>query len=128
MGALVLVHDLRTLLDESAQPVAESAPVSPPVPHSSDPPKPQEPVLSDGVLHALNCTYEDYRNDHFDECVEDPSRIYLRPNADPDDTGHVIYDTPVLYAHLAPEHLSDAAARIERGMGVVTDDATISLR
>jgi len=32
------------------------------------------------------------------------------------------------YAHLAPEHLSDAAARIERGFGIVEDDATFSLR
>ena len=38
------------------------------------------------------------------------------------------YEMVLRYAHLAPEHLSDAAARIERGMGVVTDDATISLR
>jgi integrase len=38
------------------------------------------------------------------------------------------YEMVLRYVHLAPEHLSDAAARIERGMGVVTDDATISLR
>ncbi len=38
------------------------------------------------------------------------------------------YEMVLRYAHLAPEHLSDAAARIERGMGVVKDDATISLR
>jgi integrase len=38
------------------------------------------------------------------------------------------YEMVLRYAHLAPEHLSDAAARIERGLGVVTDDATISLR
>jgi integrase len=38
------------------------------------------------------------------------------------------YEMVLRYAHLAPEHLSNAAARIERGWGVVTDDATISLR
>jgi len=38
------------------------------------------------------------------------------------------YEMVLRYAHLAPEHLSDAAARIERGLGVVADDATISLR
>ena len=59
-----------------------------------------EPVLSDGVMHALNCTYQDYRDAHYDECVKDPSRIYPRPQADPDDTGHVFYDTPVLFAQL----------------------------
>jgi len=29
---------------------------------------------------------------------KDPSLIYLSPHADPDDTGHVNYDAPVLYA------------------------------
>ncbi len=38
------------------------------------------------------------------------------------------YEMVLRYAHLAPEHLSTAAARIERGLGVVADDATISLR
>jgi integrase len=38
------------------------------------------------------------------------------------------YEMVLRYAHLAPEHLSNAAARIERGFGIVTDDATISLR
>jgi integrase len=38
------------------------------------------------------------------------------------------YEMVLRYAHLAPEHLSTAAARIERGMEVVTSDATISLR
>ncbi|MCH8247991.1 MAG: site-specific integrase [Proteobacteria bacterium] len=38
------------------------------------------------------------------------------------------YEMVLRYAHLAPEHLSDAAARIERGMEVVSDNATISLR
>jgi integrase len=38
------------------------------------------------------------------------------------------YEMVLRYAHLAPEHLSDAAARIERGLEVVTSDATISLR
>jgi len=32
------------------------------------------------------------------------------------------------YAHLAPEHLSAAAQRIERAWGVVDGDSTISLR
>ncbi len=38
------------------------------------------------------------------------------------------YEMILRYAHLTPEHLSDAAARIERGMEVVSDNATISLR
>ena len=38
------------------------------------------------------------------------------------------FEMVLRYAHLAPEHLSTAAARIERDLGIVTNDATISLR
>lgn len=38
------------------------------------------------------------------------------------------YEMVLRYAHLAPEHLSDAASRIERDMEMVTSKATISLR
>jgi integrase len=38
------------------------------------------------------------------------------------------YEMVLRYAHLAPEHLSTAAARIERGLGIVENDSTISLR
>lgn len=101
LGAVVLVHDLRLLLDEVNQPVAESVPAqaAPDESEVIDVIDTSEPVLSDGVLHALNCTYQDYRDANYDECIKDPSRIYPRPQADPDDTGHVIYDTPVLFAH-----------------------------
>jgi integrase len=38
------------------------------------------------------------------------------------------YEMVLRYAHLAPEHLSSAAARIERRIGSVEPNATISLR
>ncbi len=38
------------------------------------------------------------------------------------------YEMVLRYAHLAPEHLSGAAARIEQTMGVVAENATLSLR
>ena len=38
------------------------------------------------------------------------------------------YEMVLRYAHLAPEHLSNAAARIERQWDIVTNEATISLR
>ena len=38
------------------------------------------------------------------------------------------FEMVLRYAHLAPEHLSKAAARIERDLGIVTTKATISLR
>jgi len=38
------------------------------------------------------------------------------------------YEMVLRYAHLAPEHLSAAAQRIERVWGVVVGDSTISLR
>jgi len=52
------------------------------------------------VQHALNCTYTDYRNQHFEDCVRDPSEVYRRPGANPDDTGFVDYDRLVLFAGL----------------------------
>ena len=38
------------------------------------------------------------------------------------------YEMVLRYAHLAPEHLSAAAQRIERAWAVVDADSTISLR
>jgi integrase len=38
------------------------------------------------------------------------------------------FEMVLRYAHLAPEHLKDAASRIERKWGVVDENATISLR
>jgi hypothetical protein len=38
------------------------------------------------------------------------------------------YEMVLRYAHLAPEHLSVAAARIERKWDVVTNEVAISLR
>lgn len=38
------------------------------------------------------------------------------------------YEMVLRYAHLAPEHLSHAAARIEQPLAVVVDHPTISLR
>jgi len=38
------------------------------------------------------------------------------------------YEMVLRYARLAPEHLSTAAALIERGLGIVENDSTISLR
>ena len=38
------------------------------------------------------------------------------------------YEMVLRYAHLAPEHLAEAAARIERRWAVVESDSTISLR
>ena len=55
---------------------------------------------SPGVLHALNCTYTDYREQHYDECVKDASEVYKRPGADPDDTSFIPRDDVLLYAGL----------------------------
>ena len=108
LGAVVLVHDLRILLDDVNEPVAESVPAqaAPGESEAIDVTETMEPVLSDGVMHALNCTYQDYRDTHYDECIKVPSQIYPPPQADPDDTGLVIYDTPVLFAQLQDVHSS----------------------
>jgi len=38
------------------------------------------------------------------------------------------FEMVLRYAHLAPEHLATAAARIERELEIVGDNSTISLR
>ena len=59
------------------------------------------PVLTDGVLHALNCTYTEYRETHFDECVDEPSQVYPRPiGDDPGGAWNPDRNRPVLLAHL----------------------------
>jgi hypothetical protein len=106
LGAVALVHDLRILFDDMSQPVAETAAEIDAAPTVIDEnegmgaPEAQEPVLSEGVLHALNCTYKVYRDTHYDECTEDSSDIYQRPDADPDNTGYINSYAPELYARL----------------------------
>ncbi len=38
------------------------------------------------------------------------------------------YEMVLRYAHLAPEHLADAASRIEQPLATVENGSTISLR
>ena len=58
----------------------------------------ETPLITDGVLHAENCTRKEYWSRHYDECFPDGSEIYRRP-VDPgaDDSGFILYETPVLY-------------------------------
>jgi hypothetical protein len=58
----------------------------------------QETVISDAVLHALNCTYEDYLKEHYAECVEEGSEIYRPIEADADDAGYLFDEPPILFA------------------------------
>jgi hypothetical protein len=85
IGAIFLAQDFRNFTEDLPQSAAgiEPAPAvleieTEPAPEAG----PQEPVLSDRVQHFLNCTFEDYRTTHYDECVEAPSNIYQRPQAD----------------------------------------------
>lgn len=101
-GAIILVRDLRGLPDEAGQLVVDAEP--PPVVTEVEIPDEEDPFMSERIKHALNCTYDEYRRAHFDECVEEPSRIYAKPEADPDDTGRIMYDSPVLFARLDEKH------------------------
>jgi len=101
IGALFLIQDLEVMFVERGEPVAVIQPEqNRPAPSPTTPAATEEPVLSDGVKHALNCTFVEYRNENFDECVNGPSRVYERPRAEDDDTGLIFYATPVLYAGL----------------------------
>ncbi len=100
-GALFLVHDLSEFYDrvtddaveaETAEAESESA--------TTEVTEVDVPVINDGVMHALNCTFTDYRDAHYDECVDEPSSVYPRPEADPDDIGFLAGDSPVMFASL----------------------------
>jgi hypothetical protein len=63
--------------------------------------------MSERIKHALNCPYDEYRRAHYDECVAEPSRIYARPEADPNDTGYVTHDSPIVFASLVDRFVQD---------------------
>ena len=100
-GAFFLAQDFRDF--HVPQPVAEVD--STPVIHEPfvTEPVPETPVVTDRVKHFLNCTFEDYRTQHYAECVDADSDIYNDPIADPDDTGHIFREPPLLLAAIIPE-------------------------
>jgi hypothetical protein len=106
-GAIVFVQELGDVRERFAprehdtappQATAEEPPVQPdPAAHDD------EPWLSDGVRHALNYTHTEYRNRHYDECVQEPTDVYRRPAGETeDDIGFIARDDAVLYARLDP--------------------------
>jgi hypothetical protein len=102
-GALFLVQDLSDFYDRVADDAveAETAQIElekEPVP--DDVIEAKEPVINDRILHARNCTITEYREAHYDDCVDEPSVVYPRPEADPDDIGYLADESPVMFASL----------------------------
>ena len=97
VGAIFLVRDLHDFRNEISPEVAVVEPVTVIQKIESDP---DESLFTERVQHFLNCTYEDYRREHYDECTNGQSRIYGPPQADPDDMGNVLYNGPILLARL----------------------------
>ncbi len=105
-GCIFLVQDLLTGLAETRQAPPRSTqilePDRLPDPVIDEEPAeeelPKESFLSDGVQHALNCTFTDYRNAHYDECVDEPSDVYRLPPADPNDRGYLERNAAILFA------------------------------
>ena len=97
VGAIFLVRDLHDFRNEISPEVAVVEPVTIIQKHESGP---DESLLTERVQHFLNCTYEEYRREHYDECTNGQSRIYGPPQADPDDMGNVLYKGPILLARL----------------------------
>lgn len=114
-GALLLFRDVDLLLEKfrPSESGIESLPVAslaPGEPQDVPAARPPEPALSEDARHFLNCTYEAYRNAHYDECVDGGSEIYARPDADPDNRGGLINELPVRYARLDESAPGVAAA------------------
>lgn len=103
-GALVLVQQFGSLTENLSPAVVELEPlveepviIATPLPPADSP----GPVVSDRARHYLNCTYEAYRRENYADCVDEPSRIYRPPEADPDDTGGLFQPPPLRFAHRA---------------------------
>lgn len=107
LGGIAFVQELRDVRDifspaadesESARPVAEELQRPPNATEDAG-----EPWLTDGVKQALRCTHAEYRDRHYDECVQEPSDVYRKPDATTDDDiGFLAREDLVLYARLAP--------------------------
>ena len=107
VAAFLLAQKFQSFVEDKPYAVAEIDPA--PAVYEAEPaaePEPQEPVLTERVKHYLNCTYEDYRITHYDECVAGPSRIYRGPQAEPDDMGNVSYELPIRLARLSVESVT----------------------
>lgn len=102
VGAAFFIHDFRILMDEllPAATVSEAIPVAVEIEvQAAAEPELQESLYTDRVMHFYNCTFEDYRNANYEDCVLEPSEIYQPPEADPDDTGRFTRGSaPVKYA------------------------------
>lgn len=109
-GAIFLVQDLLTGLEETLQAPLRSTQVleadrlaparsiarSIEGPASEDPPV--KKVMSEDVRLALNCTFTEYRNAHYERCVDEPSDVYRHPPANPDDRGYLEHAATILLA------------------------------
>lgn len=103
IGAVMFVQDLRTSFQHAPSSVAEvpalpAAADDPAARSQTENPQDSESALSEGVLRALNCTYQEFRNAHYDECVDDPSLVYPRPQPSPDESGFLLRPPRVLHA------------------------------
>jgi len=102
-GALFLVQDLSDFYDRVADDAVEAETAQTEVETKPVPAEDivvEEPVINDRILHARNCTITEYREAHYDDCVDEPSSVYPRPEADPDDVGFLTDDSPVMFASL----------------------------
>ncbi len=100
VGSVFLIQELQLLQaiflpDEAGMPEQQAVSTEAPEPRIEE-----DPWLTDGVQQALNCTYQQYREENCDECVEEPSEFYRPPTADEDDTGFLVHESPVLFARL----------------------------
>ena len=97
VGAIFLVRDLHDFRNEISPEVAV---IEPATIIQEIEPQHDESLLTERVQHFLNCTYEEYRREHYDEFTDGMSRIYGPPQADPDDMGNILSDGPILLARL----------------------------
>ena len=99
-GAVFFVQELGEFVADNSVPTAELLPeeTNRSEPNSASKPNGDDEWLTDGVKLALRCTYEEYRDAHYEECVDEPSLVYEQPNSEADDTTLVFGETRALLA------------------------------
>ena len=98
VGGLYLVSALPERMQLAPPPMAESRP-APEIPAlESNPVEQENPVLSEGVLRALNCTKRDYQRENYSDCDLADSEVYSQDEIFKDDGSRTILDVETLYA------------------------------
>lgn len=97
-GGLYFVSVFPDRLQIVPAPVVDTLPAPEPPAIEAGPDEQEEPLMSEGVLRALNCTKRDYQREHYSDCELADSEVYTQDEIFKDDGSRTILDVETLYA------------------------------